>query len=85
MRYLVEVYLGYKALKIEWQTNRAYRRFQKKSLALAKKQGFGKSTVKLYFNEYGQIDWNYIKSRLQEMHERKYKDLEDNMRELILY
>jgi hypothetical protein len=85
LRYLVEVYLGYKAWKIERQTNKAYKRFQKNSLALAKRQGFEKNTVKLYFKEYGQLDWNYIKNQLKEMHERKFKDLEDNMREMILY
>lgn len=85
LRYIVEIYLGYKSQKIERQTNKAFRQFQRKSLSLAQKQGFSKNTVKLYFKEYGKLDRNYLKNQLKEDHERKHRDLEDSLRDMLLY
>lgn len=84
-RFLIEVYLGYKAWKVESRTNRLYKKFKKQSERLAKQNGFEPRVVKLYFNEYGQGDERELYNKIKEDHERKHKNLEDAMRDFLVF
>jgi hypothetical protein len=84
-KYLVEVYLGFKDWKIEYETQRAYRRYMKASQKLAENDGFPSHIVRLYFKTYGKDDWKAIRQQNREIHEDRYRDFEDTMREMLLF
>ncbi len=83
-KYIVEVYLGFKEWKIEHETKKAYRHYIRESEKLAKTQGYPDSVVKLYFKTYGQDDRSFLRQQNRQMHEARYKDIEETMRELII-
>lgn len=80
---LVEIYLGYKEWKIEYETKRAYRRHVRASQKLARDSGFSSRAVKLYFETYGEDDWRSLRYRERQRHEKRYRDIEETMRELL--
>lgn len=83
IRYLVEIYLGYKEWRIEYEAKKAYRRYLRQSRRLARESGFSDHLVRLYFKTYGEDDWRTFKTQSRQAHEERYRDLEDSMRELI--
>lgn len=85
MKYLVEVYLGYKAWRLEYQTKKAYRYYQKQSERLARERGVPNKTLADYFKTYKRDDWNFLYQREKEEFESKNRDLEDEMKNLLLF
>lgn len=85
MKYLVEVYLGYKQWRIEYETKKAYRRYLKASRKLAKDSGLDDKLVKLYFETYSEGDRRALMQQKKELFEEKHKDLEEAVREMLLF
>ena len=82
---IVEIYLGFKAWKLEWETRRAFNQYKKASLILARQEGYPKKLVKAYFKTYGQNDWRFLWQQNKDAFEEKHRDLEDELREMILF
>jgi|GEM_PF-6011950 len=85
IKYLVEIYLGYKAWKIEFDTWIAYKRYVIASKKLAMKSGLSGRAVKLYFKTYFDSDITEIKRIERQIYEEKHKQLEDSLRNMIVF
>lgn len=84
-KYLIEVYLGYKEWKIEHETKKAYKRYVRASEKLAQDSGLAGELVKLYFDTYSEGDRKTLMQQNRERYEEKHKDLEEAMREMLLF
>jgi hypothetical protein len=84
-QYLVEIYLGYKEWKIEREAKKAFSQYQKRSKKLAKENGFPTHVVSLYFEDYGEVDFEFIKNSYRSDYEKKHKDFEDDMRDMLAF
>ncbi|OGM32933.1 hypothetical protein A2803_05055 [Candidatus Woesebacteria bacterium RIFCSPHIGHO2_01_FULL_44_21] len=84
-KYLIEIYLGYKEWKIEYETKKAYRRYTRASEKLAHDSGLTGELVKLYFDTYGENDRRTLKQQNREYYEARYKSLEETMRDMLLF
>lgn len=84
-RYVAEVYLGYKRWRIEYQTRKAFKRYQRQAKRLARQNGYPDEVVRAYFNTYSEQDWQTLREQQKELHEQKYKDWEDELQSLILW
>jgi hypothetical protein len=84
-RYIIEIYLGYKEWKIDYETKKAYKRYLRQSRKLAKEGGFPGRVVELYFETYSEDDIKTLRQGQRELHEARHKNLEDTMREMLLF
>ncbi len=85
VRFFIEVYLGYKAWKIERKAEIAYRRYVRQSEKLARQEGLSSKFVKLYLQEYGEDDKKDLYNKIREDHEQKYRNFEDAMRDFLSF
>lgn len=84
-KYIIEAYLGYKAWRLAWETEIAYRAYKRASKKLAQEQGYPAHVVKLYFDTYGSQDWRHLWQQQKAAYEEKYKNLEDDLRDSLLF
>lgn len=84
-RYIVEVYLGFKAWKVERETRKAYKYYLRQSEKLAREKGLSKNIVSKYIQKYRDEDWNFLYQREKEEFETRNRDLEDELRDLIAF
>ena len=84
-RYIAEIYFGYKAWRLEYETKRAYKYFQKRSKRMAKENGFSENLVKAYFETYREHDWKYLYQLQKEEFEERNRDIEEQIRDNLLF
>lgn len=85
LRYLAEIYLGFKATKIDVQTKLAYRRYRKDARKVAKQSGYSNDFVNAYFSSYKFEDWQILRRQQKELHEEKYRNFEEELSDLLFY
>lgn len=85
IRYITEIYLGYKAWRLEYETKKAYKYYMKLSEQIAEEKGISKKTLNKYFKVYGKEDWNFLYQREKDDFENRNREIEDNLREMILF
>lgn len=84
-RFVAELYLGYKAWRLELETKRSFRYYQKLSRKMARENGFSGNLLKAYFEAYGEHDWKEIYQREKEIFEERNRDIEEQIRDNLLF
>lgn len=84
-RYLVEIYLGYKAWRIEQAARIAFRSYQRQLKQLAQKNRLPGTLLKSYRRAYEKDDWKFIYQREKQEYEERNRSLEDEIRDLLVF
>lgn len=84
-RTFVEIYLGYKEYKLWVATQMSFTHYRIKSILLARHEGLSLGNLASYFRTYGEKDWNYIYDNHRNVHESKYRNFEEGLRDMIYF
>lgn len=79
VHYLAEVYLGFKATKIDIQTKLAYRKYTKNAEKIARQSGYSNDFVRAYLSSYKFEDWQILRQQQKELHEERYRNFEEEL------